>query len=164
MEITNAGIKGGTGSYSRGQGNIVVSDTQISQRPRTSSGTKSTPSPAHSLSQVYGISMNTIGTHCLQHEQKNRHTGYRRDSDVWRTQPLLPFVVHLSRILSARSTCRNARVHASSWLNCCFTDASPILSFAILRGKKPHGSAHTFAPIAENGQHALMGKVHLRVL
>ena len=55
-------------------------------------------------------------------------------------QPLLPFVVHLSNIFSARRTCRRARVHASSWLNCCFTDASPILSFTILRRETGHGT------------------------
>jgi hypothetical protein len=48
-------------------------------------------------------------------------------------QPLLPFVVHFRRILSARRTCRSARVHASSLLNCNLMDDSPILSLTTLR-------------------------------
>lgn len=47
-------------------------------------------------------------------------------------QLLVPFVVHFSNILSPNKTCLSDRVQASSWLNCTFTDASPILSLTIL--------------------------------
>ena len=73
--------------------------------------------------------------------------------------PLLPFVVHFSRILSASRTWRSARVHASSWLNCSFTDASPILSSTILTE-----SQHTLLTSPQSPLNALMWEIYGRVL